>query len=164
MSTHCTFLISNVRLQNSLKVKHILPSCPSISPVTQISRLSSTPPCQLAPELHCFDRLLCNAASRYLALYKHTFSTARTSTLPPSLSHRILHVNPPLRSQLTVNSPGLGAFDCSVARQQLPWKHLFLKGGLGEKKQGTWKEMIKREKKRTRRATKKMTTVAWSPQ
>lgn len=46
--------------------------------------------------------------------------------------------NPPLWSQLIVNSTGLGAFDCSVAWQLLPRKPFF-KGRLGQKKKGCWR-------------------------
>lgn len=66
---------------------------------------------------------------------------AHTSVLSPVAKHHVNPPNPSSQSQLIVNSPGLGAFDCFVAWQQLPWKPFF-KGGLGQKKEtgkGCWR-------------------------
>lgn len=115
---------------NFLKAKYILPCCPSIPPImTQFLSVSPTPPSQLAPELHCFNQLLRNAVPRAILL--------RTSTRSPTLARAhfyplsgcwALRKPPSSRSQLIVNSPGLGAFDCSVAWQQLPWKPFLREG------------------------------------
>ncbi len=150
---------------NFLKAKYILPCCPSIPPImTQFLSVSPTPPSQLAPELHCFNQLL---HMQFLAL---SFSAQanilrrlyeRTSILSPVAEHYVNPPNPSSRSQLIVNSPGLGAFDCSVAWQQLPWKPFLREGWV--KKRNLERDVEGGKEDKMRCATK-LTTVSWSPQ
>ncbi len=150
---------------NFLKAKYILPCCPSIPPImTQFLSVSPTPPSQLAPELHCFNQLLHNAVPRAILLrtIKHSPPLVRAHFYPLSGCRALRKPpKPSSRSQLIVNSPGLGAFDCSVAWQQLPWKPFLREGWV--KKRNLERDVEGGKEDKMRCATK-LTTVAWSPQ
>lgn len=105
---------------------------PNIPPVTQILRLSPTPPSQLAPELHCFDYCAMQFLALSFSAQAHVLRRLHehTSTLSPVAEH---HVNPPLPvtahcQQHRIRSVWLLCCLAMVAMET------FFKGGLGQKR------------------------------